>query len=104
MAKFYGAVGYANTAEIRPGVWDDVITERKYYGEVLRYSRRSQPADKSSDDITIDMQISIVSDPFAIEHFHSMRYVEFMGAKWGISSIEPRHPRLILTLGGLYNG
>lgn len=104
MARFYGTVGYATRKEVRPGVWDDETTERKYYGEVLRYIRKSQPADKSTDDIGIDMQISIVSDPFAIEHFHSMRYVEFMGARWEISSIEPRHPRLILTLGGLYNG
>lgn len=104
MARFYGAVGYATRKEVRPGVWDDETTERKYYGEVLRYIRKSQPADKSTDDIGIDMQISIVSDPFAIEHFHSIRYVEFMGARWEVSSIEPRHPRLILTLGGLYNG
>ena len=104
MARFHGSVGYATRKETRPGVWDDETTERKYYGEVLRYIRKSQPADKSTDDIGIDMQISIVSDPFAIEHFHSIRYVEFMGARWEVSSIEPRHPRLILTLGGLYNG
>lgn len=104
MAKFYGAVGYATSKEIRPGVWDEEITERNYYGDVLRYTRKTQSADKTTDDINLDVQISIVSDPFAIEHFHSMRYVEFMGARWEVSSIEPRHPRLIIALGGLYNG
>lgn len=104
MAKFYGAVGYATSKEIRPGVWDEEITERNYYGDVLRYTRKTQSADKATDDINLDVQISIVSDPFAIEHFHSMRYVEFMGVRWEVSSIEPRHPRLIIALGGLYNG
>ena len=32
-----------------------------------------------------------------------MRYVEFMGAKWKISSVEVQYPRLILTVGGVYN-
>ena len=104
MAKFYGVVGYAKSEEIRPGVWDEKITERNYYGDVLRNTRRSQSAEKTTDDINVDVQISIVSDPYAIGHFHYIRYVGFMGAKWEVSSVEPRYPRLILTLGGLYNG
>lgn len=104
MAKFYGKVGYAKSVEKRPGVWDEEITERNYYGDVLRYSRRSQTAEKTTDDINVDVQISIISDPYAIDHFHSIRYVEFMGVKWEVPSVEPRHPRLILTLGGVYNG
>lgn len=104
MAKFYGVVGYAKSEEIRPGVWDEKITERNYYGDVLRNTRRSQSAEKTTDDINVDVQISIVSDPYAIGHSHYIRYVGFMGAKWEVSSVEPRYPRLILTLGGLYNG
>lgn len=104
MAKFYGAVGYAESKEIRPGVWDEVITERNYYGDVLRFSRRFQSADKSTDDVLIDTQISIVTDPYAIDNLHSIRYVEFMGTKWEVSNIEPQYPRILLTLGGLYNG
>ena len=104
MAKFYGKVGYAESEEIRPGVWDEKITERNYYGDILRNSRRFQTAEKTTDDINIDVKISIVADPYAINNFHSMRYVEFMGSKWEISSVEVNYPRLILTPGGLYNG
>ena len=104
MAKFYGAIGYAKTAETMPGVWTEQITERDYYGDVIRNSRRLQSSDKVNDDISISNQISIVADPYAINNFHSMRYAEFMGAKWKISDVEVQYPRLLLTLGGLYNG
>ena len=104
MGKFYGSIGYAETVETSPGVWVEQITERKYYGDVNRDSRRLQSANQLNDNITVSSAISIVADPYAYNHFHSMRYVEFMGAKWKISAVEPKPPRLILTLGGLYNG
>ena len=104
MAKFYGTIGYAKTVETMPGVWTEQITERDYYGDVIRNSRRLQSSDKVNDDISISNQISIVADPYAINNSHSMRYAEFMGAKWKISDVEVQYPRLLLTLGGLYNG
>ena len=104
MAKFYGTIGYAKTVETMPGVWTEQITERNYYGDVIRNSRRLQSSDKVNDDININNQISIVADPYAINNFHTMRYAEFMGAKWKISDVEVQYPRLLLTLGGLYNG
>lgn len=104
MAKFYGVIGYAETIEVRPGVYEEVITERNYFGDLVRNSRRLQPTDQLNDDINVANEISIVADPFAEQNFHKMRYVEFMGAKWKISNVDVQRPRLILTLGGLYNG
>lgn len=104
MAKYYGPIGYAESVETKPGVWQELITERKYYGDVIRNTRRLQSDGKVNDDIVISNEISIVADPYAIEHFHSMRYVEFMGTKWKVSNVDVRYPRLILTLGVLWNG
>lgn len=104
MAKFYGVIGFAETVETTPGVWKEQITKRNYYGDLTRNTRRLQTADKLNDDININNELSIVFDPYAIQNFHAMRYVEFMGAKWKISNIEVQYPRLILTLGGEYNG
>lgn len=104
MAKFYGSIGFAETVETTPGVWKEHIIERDYYGELIRNTRRLQTADKLNDDINISNEISIVADPYANNHFHSMRYAKFQGAKWKVSSVEVKYPRLILTLGGLYNG
>ena len=91
-------------SETSPGVHKEQITERNYYGDLIRNTRRLQSGDKVNDDVNVANEISIVADPFANENFHSMRYVEFMGAKWKITNVEVQYPRLILTLGGIYNG
>ena len=103
MAKFYGPIGYAVTEETSPGVWEDKIVDRMYYGDLVRNTRRLQTTDQLNDNINVANEISIVADPFARDNFHSMRYVEFMGAKWKITSVEVQYPRLILTVGGVYN-
>lgn len=103
MAKWYGKIGYAETSEIRPGVWSEQITEREYFGDLTRITRKLQTSDKVNDDLNISNELSIVSDPYANENFHEMRYAEFMGAKWKITNVEVQYPRLILTLGGVYN-
>ena len=103
MAKWFGKIGYAETVETNPGIWKEQITTRDYYGDLTRNTRRLQSADKVNDNLNISNELSIVSDPYAINNFHSMRYAEFMGAKWKIENVEVSYPRLILTLGGLYN-
>lgn len=106
MAKFYGTIGYAEDTENPPGsgIWKSEITERKYYGNLLRNSRRLQTSETLNDNINVSNEISIIADPYARDNFHLMKYVEFMGTKWKISNVEVRYPRLILTVGGLYNG
>ena len=104
MAKWFGKIGFAELKEVTPGRYVEEITEREYFGEVKQYSRRLQQTAQVIDDITVASEISIISDPFADQHFHSIRYVEFMGAKWKATLVTPQHPRLIMTLGGVYNG
>lgn len=104
MAKFFGAIGYAVTEETKPGVWKEQITERMYFGDLTRNTRKLQSTDQLNDNINVANEVSIVADPFANENFYSMKYVEFMGAKWKITSVEVQYPRLILTVGGVYNG
>ena len=104
MAKWYGEIGFAETVETKPGVWIEQITKRNYYGDVTRDSRRLQTADKLNDNVNISNQISIISDPYANENFHSMRYAFYMGTRWKVTDIEVQYPRLNLTLGGVWNG
>lgn len=104
MAKYYGKVGFRITEEIRPAVSMPRIIEHSYAGDVLRNSVRIQSADKVNDDIDISNQISIVADPFARQHFHSIVYVRWMGTAWKVSMVDVQYPRLILTIGGVYNG
>ena len=104
MAKFCGNIGFVKTVETEPGVWEEEVIERMYYGDLTNPISRFQSSGGVNDDITISNQISIVADPFANNNFHSMRYVSFMGSKWKVTEVEVQYPRLILTLGGVYNG
>lgn len=103
MAKFFGKIGYVGTVETKPGVWRKKETEREYYGELIRNSRRYESSNKVNDDLNISNEISIIADQFANENLYMMKWVEFMGAKWKIISVDIRYPRLILTVGGVYN-
>ena len=105
MARWCGKVGYCETVETTPGVWTSQETVRKYYGDVNRNTTRwAVNSDSTNDDLTVNSQISIVADPFAFEKFYSIKWIEFMGAKWKVTNIEPQPPRLLLTLGGAFNG
>ncbi len=103
MAKFFGKIGFANTKDDVPGIWNEDITEKEYFGDVIRNTRKLQSSEYLNDSINISNEISIVADPFAYENFHSMRYIEYMGSKWKITNVEVQYPRLILSVGGLYN-
>lgn len=104
MAKFYGPIGFAVTTEKASGVYSEDITEKYYSGDVLRNTRRLEPGENLNDEITINNIVSIVADPFANQNFHTMRYVGWMGAKWKVTNVEVQRPRLLLTIGGIYNG
>lgn len=104
MAKFYGEIGYGESVETAPGVWEDVIVEYQYYGDVLRNTRQLNTGENLNDDITVSNSISILADAYANEHFFAIRYIKWMGALWKITNVEVKSPRLILTVGGVYNG
>ena len=104
MAKFYGAIGFAESVETSPGIWEEHETERFYSGDLIRNNRRLQSGDQLNDSITVSNEISIVADPYANNHFHSIRYVKFMGITWKVTNVDVQYPRLILALGGEYNG
>lgn len=104
MAKWYGIIGYDVPTETKPGVWGHKITERNYYGDAIDPGRRVQSADQLQDHLIVQNTLSIVADPFALDSFQYIRYASFMGANWEVSHVKVQYPRLILTLGGIYNG
>lgn len=104
MAKYYGQVGYAYDVTTSPGVVEEHITERSYYGDVVRNVRKLESGESVNDNVQINNSISIVADPYAYEHFFAIRYVSWMGVLWKVTNVEVQRPRLLLTIGGVYNG
>lgn len=105
MARYFGKVGYSEeNVETAPGVWEDVVVEFSYYGDVLRNTRKLIEGEKVNNDLSVGNSISIVADAYANEHFFAIRYVEWTGALWTVTDVEVQSPRLLLRLGGVYNG
>lgn len=104
MARFCGKVGFGIPQETSPGVISDKITERTYWGDITKMARRLEGSEYLNDNISVNNSISIVADAFANENFFAIRYVQWMGARWKVSNVEVQRPRLILTLGEVYNG
>lgn len=103
MAKMLAKIGFAEQVETAPGVWEEQFTERLYYGDLIKNTRRLQSTDGVNDNITISNEVSIIADPYANQNFHTIRYVEFMGTKWKISMVDVQYPRLIMSVGGVCN-
>lgn len=104
MTRFSGKVGYGVTVETAPGVHEDQIHERSHFGDVVRNSLKFREGESVNNDLSVSNSVSIVADAYANEHFHAIRYVQWAGALWSVSEIEVQSPRLILRLGGVYNG
>jgi hypothetical protein len=104
MAKFHGKIGYSSSIETAPGVYTDSIIEREYYGEVIKQTKQWIFANQINDNLVLNNRISVVGDEFSYENFSAMKYVIWAGQYWNVSNIDIERPRLILSLGGVYNG
>ena len=105
MAKFFGPIGYAVRIEERPGFYTNRIEEHNQSGDITRNNSSWKASPESTnDDLTLNHEVSILADPFAKNNIESMKYIRLMGANWKITSVRVQHPRLILSIGGIYNG
>ena len=104
MARYCGKIGFSISKETAPGIYEDDITERTYYGDVVRDLRKENRTDKIVRDVTISNSFSVVADPFAFENFQFIKYLKYMGIAWNVESVEVQYPRLLISVGGRWNG
>ena len=106
MARFHGEVGYGDSVETPTdsGVWVDAITEIPYFGDLVRDTRKLESGENLNDNIKVNNSISIVADEYAIKHFFKIKYIRWAGVLWTVTNVEVKSPRLILSLGSVYNG
>lgn len=103
--KFVGKVGYAVDEETKPGIWKHKITEKDYVGDIIQLSTRWLNTSQVNEEISMANKIEIIADPFAFGNFSRIRYVEYMGQKWRVTSATPvGGPRISLNVGGVWNG
>lgn len=104
MSKYYGNIGFSTSMEeTSPGVWEDKIIVKPYFGDMTKNVRRWQGSDRLNDNLTISNNLEIIADEFMVQNFVNIRYVEFMGVKWTVSDVSFEFPRAVLTLGEVFN-
>lgn len=104
MAKYCGNIGFAKSADDGHGVWEDTITEKKYYGDILQDNRRWSSSDHVMDNLTISTRFSILADSFANSNIGAMKYITYQSEKWKIENVDIQGRRLVISVGGVYNG
>lgn len=104
MARFIGNVGFGHSVEKAKGVHEDVITTRVYKGEVVRNNRAFNANQEIEGEITTSHSINIVADSYALANHQAIRFVEWGGGFWYVTTVQTNRPRLLLGLGGPYNG
>lgn len=105
MAKFFGVVGFSEgQVEIEPGIWVERIVEKEFYGDLIRPARQLEVGDKVNSDLRVNNSISILADGYASDHFFAIRYVQWAGVLWDVPDVQVQSPRLVLRLGGVYDG
>ena len=106
MAKYYGFVGFAIQQETPEGsgIYEEHITERPYCGDLLRNIRRTQSSTDVNDSYVLNNQISIIADAYAMENYEHISYVTYLSGRWKVSAAQIEPPRIVLDMGGVYNG
>jgi hypothetical protein len=104
MAKYSGMIGYAIQSETAPGVWEDQIVEKSYRGDIILNQQRWQQSEGANDNLNLDNSISVIADLYAYSNIGFMKYIVMNGKKWKITSLAINRPRIVLQIGGLYNG
>ena len=78
MAKFFGDIGFATQVQTSPGIWEDKIIEKQYYGDIFREARRFSGSDEILGSINLSNQISVIADGYITDNVQNLRY-----AGWG---------------------
>ena len=105
MNKWCGKIGFTYSGEIEPGLWaENEIVERQYFGDIISNRWRRENSGDVNENINISNQISIVADPYARDHVSAMTWIEFSNEKWKITDVDVQFPRLVISIGGVYNG
>lgn len=103
MGKYYGLVGFATQQKTGPGVWENVIVEHPYSGEILDNRWRTGSGSNTNSELTLNCDFSLLCDPYMIEHHAFAAYITYMGTKWEVTGAVPNYPRVVFTVGGVYN-
>lgn len=104
MPKTSIVLGFSErNVETRPGVWKMQPVELPYRAKILTYNKDYDTGEEVNDDLKLRNRYEIVMKDTALD-YQDMKYIIVKGKKWRVSALEFLAVRIIITLGGVYNG
>ena len=100
--KWYGEIAFSGQVETEPDSFEERLIKKKFMGDMLRSHNINDSNTNINIDVSLSNQLSVLLDPFLQNNFHKIVYVEFMGTKWTVSSVDIQDRRLLITFGKLY--
>jgi hypothetical protein len=104
MPKVVAYIGLVSASETAPGVYTNVASEIEIRGDFIQSRQRWNEPTEINQDVKLEHRISFVASQSVTQQIQNIRYVKIADVKWSVTTITTQPPRLVLALGGVYNG
>jgi len=102
--RYSGVLGIAQQTEVRPGIWEETVTEVPVLGTVRQRTEVLESADRILPGLGTNTSISVPARGVGPQDNSSIRYITYKGIPWQIQSIVDEPPRIVIYIGEKYNG
>lgn len=98
------SLGFAESKQVRPGIWDDEITEVPKLAEVRQRTETFQVEGNVIPEYKTTTSVSVLSQGPVKPDYSNLRYVLYAGERWIVTSAVHEPPRMTLFIGEVYSG
>lgn len=104
MLRYSGKLGIAQQTEVRPGIWEETVTEVPVLGTVRNRTETLDGADSVLPRYRTTTSVSVPARGQGQMDNSDIRYLTYKGKRWQIGSIVDDYPNLVIYIGEVYNG
>ena len=98
------SLGFAEEQQVRPGIWDDVITEVPKLADIAQRTEAFEVEGNILPEYRTSTTVSVLSQGPVKPDYSNLRYVLYAGERWIVSSAVHAPPRLTIYIGEVYSG
>lgn len=102
--RYSGKLGLVQQTEVRPGIWEETVTEVSVLGEVRQRTEVLDSGDAILPRYRTTTSISVPARGVGPRDNSMIRYITYKGDRWQIASIVDEPPRIVVYIGEVYRG
>jgi hypothetical protein len=101
--RWAGKLGYIQQTEVKPGIWEDVVTEESATGYLENVTEAVSTGSRVLPEYRTTTTVSVISNGQRVPG-RVLRYVTVWGVRMEIASLVHEPPRVSLYIGEEYHG